>query len=188
MDWKDIAGAVAKSAPILGALLSATPAGAVISAAGALIGSALGVEATPDAIGAQIAANPEALVKLREIEANRAVELQRLLVESERNRIAADTAEIQAAALDRADARQMQIATHSMTPALLSFLITFGFFGVLGFMLGSSWKPTDNPTLLLLVGSLSASWGAVVAYHFGTSAGSARKDVLFAERRRTERE
>ena len=68
MDWKEIAGTVAKSAPILGALLSATPAGAVISAAGALIGSVLGVEATPDAIGAQIAANPEALVKLREIE------------------------------------------------------------------------------------------------------------------------
>ena len=185
MEWRELGQAVAKGAPLLGALLSATPAGAVISAAGALIGSALGVDATPEAIVAQIAANPEAFVRLREIESANAIELQRLLVQLEAQRTAAATAELQTAAADRADARALQTQTNSRMPAVLSVSVTLGYFSVLGYMLTSTtWKASDNPTLLLLLGSLATAWGAVMNFHFGTSAGSARKDALIAGDRR----
>jgi hypothetical protein len=183
MDWRSIGAEVAKAAPILGALLSATPAGAVISGAGALIASVLGVEPTPGAINAALA-DPASLVRLREIEARHAEELQRLVMQAEANRIAADTAELQTAAADRADARDLAAKTNSNAPAILAMVITGGFFGVLSFMIGTNWTPTDNPSLLLLMGALSTSWGSVVNYFFGTSAGSARKDLVIAAGRR----
>lgn len=42
--------------------------------------------------------------------------------------------------------------------------------------------PGAREPLLLLTGSLSAAFGAVVAYWFGTTAGSADKTTLLAQR------
>ena len=92
MDWKDIAKTVGAAAPMLGTLL-AGPAGAGV---GAIIASVLGVEATPSDVSQAIAVNPEAAVKLKEIEKERQVELQTLVVQAEGNRLAAETAAIQA--------------------------------------------------------------------------------------------
>lgn len=41
-------------------------------------------------------------------------------------------------------------------------------------------KPGAKEPLLLLIGSLSAAFGAVVNWWFGSSSGSARKDELIA--------
>jgi len=92
MNWKDIAGAVGSAAPILGTLIGG-PAGAAI---GGLVSSALGCANTPDAVQTALATNPDAAVKLAQIEKDKAVELQTLLVQAEGNRLAADTASLQA--------------------------------------------------------------------------------------------
>lgn len=42
-------------------------------------------------------------------------------------------------------------------------------------------KPAAREPLLLLIGSLSAAFGAFVNFAFGSSAGSARKDELLAQ-------
>jgi hypothetical protein len=68
----------------------------------------------------------------------------------------------------------------SFVPAILAVTVTMGFFGIMGLMLGGIWKPTDNPSLLILLGSLGSSWGAIVSFYFGSSAGSAHKDELLA--------
>lgn len=74
MEWKDIAGAVGKAAPILGTLLGG-PAGAAI---GGIVASALGTDNTPDAVSQALAVNPDAAVKLRQIEADQRTKLQEL--------------------------------------------------------------------------------------------------------------
>jgi hypothetical protein len=88
MEWKTIAQMVGAAAPMLGGLL-AGPAG---SAIGSVVASALGVGATPDAVLEALKSSPDAAVKLREIEASQSVQLQSLLVRSEENRLAAETA------------------------------------------------------------------------------------------------
>ena len=88
---------------------------------------------------------------------------------------------------DRKDARAMQVAVRSRVPAVLAILITLGFFAVLAAMLFNIWQPSDNQALLILLGSLGTSWGAVVNYYFGSSAGSARKDELLAQAPAVER-
>lgn len=73
MDWKDLASIVGKAAPILGTLLGGPAGGAV----GGLIASALGTGNDPAEVSAALA-NPDAVIKLREIESRRQVELQSL--------------------------------------------------------------------------------------------------------------
>jgi uncharacterized membrane protein YeaQ/YmgE (transglycosylase-associated protein family) len=56
-----------------------------------------------------------------------------------------------------------------------------GFFGILIGMLAGKLTTTENQALLLLLGALSAAWGAVVNYFFGSSADSGRKTELIAQ-------
>ena len=77
---------------------------------------------------------------------------------------------------DRKSARDMQINTKSIIPAILAIGVTIGFFTILiGLM-------TDNVTksdaLLLMLGSLGTAWTAIVSFYFGSSASSQNKDEL----------
>lgn len=90
MNWSSIAEKVGKYAPLLGGLLGGPAGGAV----GTIISAALGTENSPDAVDAMLTANPDAVVKLRDIERQRQVELQTLSVTAEGNRLASETAAI----------------------------------------------------------------------------------------------
>ncbi len=75
-------------------------------------------------------------------------------------------------------AREMQTVTKSSTPAVLSYVITGGFFGILGYMLSDAYVSSEP--LLVMLGSLGTAWVAVVNFWFGSSNGSQAKDVLLA--------
>lgn len=77
-------------------------------------------------------------------------------------------------------ARQMQISTHSSTPTVLTYMITLGFFGILGWMLADP-HVIDSPPLMIMLGSLGTAWTGAVSFWFGTTAGAARKDQLLAQ-------
>lgn len=81
---------------------------------------------------------------------------------------------------DHDSARQMQISTHSTTPAVLTYMITCGFFGVLGWMLYDP-NVVNSPPLLIMLGSLGTAWTAACAFWFGTTYGSGRKNVMLAQ-------
>ena len=88
MDWKDIAKEVADLSPVLGGLLGG-PAGAAI---GSLVASTLGTANDPSAVSLALKINPDAAVKLRQIESEQTTRLQELTVTSENNRLVAETA------------------------------------------------------------------------------------------------
>ena len=78
---------------------------------------------------------------------------------------------------DRKSARAMQVETKSSVPAVLSYGITIGFFGILGsIMLG--YATDKNEPLLIMLGSLGTAWISVVAFWFGSTNGSQRKDQM----------
>lgn len=171
MDWKDLASIVGKAAPILGTLLGGPAGGAV----GGLIASALGTGNDPAEVSAALA-NPDAAIKLREIESRRQVELQSLAVEMAKAELVASTA-------DRASAREREAKTgDTFTPRSLALLVTLGFFGVLGYLLAAGKPAQGGDALLVMLGSLGAAWTAIVAYYFGSSAGSAAKTEILGKR------
>jgi hypothetical protein len=123
MNWKDIAGAVGKAAPLLGTLLGGPAGGAI----GALVAKGLGTDNDPSAV-ASVLANPDAIVKLKQIEADQAVELQKLVVQSAQNDLTAETAQLQAInstmqTEDKAD----HWPTYSWRPAI-GFAVAFCLF------------------------------------------------------------
>lgn len=80
---------------------------------------------------------------------------------------------------DKDSARQMQIQTHSSTPTVLTYMVTVGFFGILGWML---YDPhvIDSPPLMIMLGSLGTAWTGCISYWFGTTQGSIAKTNLLA--------
>jgi hypothetical protein len=76
-------------------------------------------------------------------------------------------------------AREMQISTQSSTPAIMSYIITVGFFSILGFMM-SDYYVSSEP-LLVMLGSLGTAWIAAVNFWFGSSRSSQAKDVLLSQ-------
>jgi uncharacterized membrane protein YeaQ/YmgE (transglycosylase-associated protein family) len=168
MDWKDIAETVGKAAPILGTLLGG-PAGAAV---GSIIASALGTGNSADDVSTAIAADPASLVKLREIEASKTVRLQELATDMAKHDLAV-------AAADRDSARQREAKTgDTLTPRSLALLVTAGFFGVLAQLLIVGKPEQGGDALLVMLGALGGAWGSVIAYYFGSSAGSAAKTEL----------
>lgn len=92
MNWSDLKSALGASAPLLGSLIGG-PAGATI---GAMIASALGVPASPEAVSQAVINNPDCAVCLRQIEAEQSVRLQELASDQARAELAAETARLQA--------------------------------------------------------------------------------------------
>lgn len=83
------------------------------------------------------------------------------------------------AAADRGSARDMQIVTNSNMPAVLTIMVTLGFFGVLGWMMYDD-SVINSPPLLIMLGSLGTAWTSCVAFWVGTTASSGKKDQMLA--------
>lgn len=159
---------VAKYAPLVANCLPIPGAGAIVQ----LIASAFGGTPTDTTnLANLIQKDPDAAVKLKEIEINSQVQLQQLLV----NKAISDA---QIAAADRADARKMQETNKSYMPSFLSMMILIGFFIIL-FCLAKYVIPADNANIVyMLVGGINSSLGAVIAYWLGTTSSSKDKDAM----------
>jgi hypothetical protein len=161
----------ASLAPIPGAPLIGMAAKALSA------GLSTDVKPTADAISTAITtamANPDQLATLKKIDDDFAIQMRQLGIQE-----ITDLEKITAA--DRADAREREMTIKDKIPAILAILITVGFFGVLTYMLLKPIPPTGHDAMLLMLGSLSTAWAAVVGYYFGSSAGSAQKTDLLAQ-------
>jgi hypothetical protein len=138
--------------------------------------NALGVgEKTTDALKAAIGgATPEQMLALKQADHAFALQMQALGFKqvTDLEAIAAD---------DRKDSRAMQIARPSQVPALLSVLVTTGYFAILVGMMTGTLRVSDSQALLIMLGSLGTAWGGVMAFWFGTTANSTRKTELIAQ-------
>lgn len=167
-DWKSL---VKNVAPMLGTALGG-PLGGI---AGKLLAGALGgdpTKATPDDL-AKLVQNvtPEQLQALKQAE--QAFTLQM----TERNINSVKDLE-QIAAGDRDSARNREIQVKDHTPAIGFYLITSGFFGLLGMMLFRDIPEANKAVLYTMVGSLGAAWLACVSYYYGTTRSSGMKDQM----------
>lgn len=172
MDIKDFAKQIAAiGLPLLGAALP-LPGGAVLgSALAAYIGAP---DSTPDAILAHLTQNADAVAKAREFEFTHQETLLRINTDAEISalKIAAD---------DRASARDMQKLVKDDTPRNLAYLITFGFFGLLGAMIFLPIPKDSEQMINMMTGSLGTVWLMAMTFYYGTTQQSARKTELMAQ-------
>jgi hypothetical protein len=153
-------------APTVATALGGPLAGMAISA----VSKAIGVD--EDKVGDlikdnKLTAEQIAQVKLAEIELQK--QAQELGLNFEK--LAVD---------DRKSAREMQAATRSIVPPALAAIVTVGFFGILVMMLLGK-VDSNNPAILMMLGSLGTAWTGIIAYYFGSSAGSQAKTDLLSK-------
>jgi len=161
MDW------LKQIAPTIATALGGPLAGMAVAA----ISKAIGVD--PDKVGDLISGNKLsadqiAQVKIAEIELQK--QAQELGLNFEKLEVE-----------DRKSARDMQATTRSMMPPLLAGLVTVGFFSIMVMMFFNKID-SGNPAILMMLGSLGTAWTGIIAYYFGSSAGSQAKTDLLSKK------
>ena len=161
MDW------LKQIAPTIATAMGGPLAGMAVSA----ISKAIGVD--PEKVGDLISSNKLtadqiAQVKLAEIELQK--QAQELGLNFEKLEVE-----------DRKSARDMQSATRSMMPPILAAAVTLGFFSIMVMMFFQKID-SNNPAILMMLGSLGTAWTGIIAYYFGSSVGSQAKTDLLSKR------
>ncbi|QSM00587.1 TMhelix containing protein [Oceanospirillum phage vB_OliS_GJ44] len=164
MKWSDITGLIGKAAPMLGGVIGG-PAGAAV---GSMVASALGVEDTPDAVAQAIKNDPDAMLKLKQLEADEAENLRKYQFNV-----------LDAELKDKQSAREAH--KHNHMPAVICVALTF-LVGAGAYLLFSVVIPEGNKEIAyLLFGTLLAKWGDSIAYWVGTTRSSAEKTKMIKQ-------
>jgi hypothetical protein len=161
MDW------LKQIAPTIATAMGGPLAGMAVSA----ISKAIGVD--PEKVGDLISSNKLtadqiAQVKIAEIELQK--QAQELGLNFEKLEVE-----------DRKSARDMQSKTRSLMPPILAGTVTVGFFGIMVMMFIGK-VDSSNPAILMMLGSLGTAWTGIIAYYFGSSAGSQAKTDLLSKK------
>jgi hypothetical protein len=149
-------------APTIATALGGPLAGLAVDA----VSKAIGID--PKEVNKTIAdgkLNADQIAKIKEAELAMAARAQELGLDFAK--LAVD---------DRKSAREMQTATQSWIPGTMAIVVTVGFFGILIGLMTEHFKTSD--ALMLMLGSLGTAWTGIIAFYFGSSAGSQKKDEL----------
>ncbi len=178
MKWSDILPALAKLAPTIAAAAGGPLAGTAVNA----IETALGMNKSSNELGqrqddlaAAIAgATPDQLLALKKADNDFQVQMAEL---GFKDAEAIKMLEVQ----DRDSAREREVNIKDWTPRALAGGVTAGFFAVLLYMMTHDVPITTKDVLNIMLGSLGTAWVSIIAYYFGSSAGSSEKTRLLAK-------
>lgn len=168
MDFGSILRTVA---PWIGTAISGPLGGMAVTAAADALGLS---DKTEAAIKTAIAgATPEQMLALKQADNDFAAKMQALGFENLETMTRLENE-------DRADARHREIETKDLTPKILAYAITAGFFGMLLAMMFNAIPDANRDILNIMLGALGSTWASVTAYFFGSTKGSAEKTRLIA--------
>lgn len=175
-DIKNLVKAVSKGAPIIGSLIGG-PAGGAAGTALAMLAKVFGGDPDkPEEILQAIQQDPEAMIKLREIEARHEEELTKLALQSE-------IAHLQ----DRQSAREREVQITKATGKkdynlyVTAWAVLIGFFILTGVLMFYPLPEGSSQAVYMLFGALAGGFGTVLQYFFGSSKGSNDKTKLLTE-------
>lgn len=175
--FSDLLQTIGKYSPLIASVLPIPGAGLI----GQVLASAFGGDIKkPDELNHLIKSDPNAGIKLAEIQAHLQIELEKLAVThaeitqlAQKNALDAESANIESDRLDRQNARELAKGSHM--PSVVTIIIIFGFMVVIAAIMANPPNPESN-ILYLLFGTLSSAFTAAVSYWLGSSAGSKQKD------------
>ena len=171
MDWSSVKKTLGTLAPTIGTVLGG-PLGGI---AGAALSQVLGVDASdPGAVSAALAgATPDQLLALKKADQDFQVKMAQLGYDSEEKLQQLDVD-------DRKSARDMAMSTKTNTPAVLTYLITVGFFGLLLLMVFKAVPADSKDIINIMIGSLGTAWVSSITYWFGSTHNSMAKTQMLA--------
>ena len=174
MDWSKVKSAVGTFAPWIAGTLGTPAAGAAVQALCNVFGIS-GDQKSPDNLLQAInGATPEQLLALKEADNKHSEFMAQLGFKN------IEDLE-QLATSDRDSARRREEVVKDRTPRNLAYLLTIGFFGLLGTLIfGPDLKPGAMDIVKIMTGSLGTAWITMIAYYYGTSAAHDNASGLMA--------
>ena len=163
MDLSKIGNLLGQIAPTIATALGGPLAGLAVKTLSEAMFGHQDAEAS-EVSAALMNATPEQLQRLKEIDVSFKVQMKELDIDLEK-----------IAAGDRDSARNMQMHTNDWIPRAMAVMVTFGFFGILTWLLTKGVPPTGSETLIYMLGALGTAWTGIVQFYFGSSAGSKAK-------------
>jgi len=173
MNWKSIVKSIA---PAIGSALGGPLGGAALTALSQALlpeDKQAELQGKPKQIEqaieqAVLGASPEVLAKIKEADRDFEQKLAELGIDLERIHQA-----------DRESARQREIATGSKATPILAGLVIGGFLGMVAYLLTKGTPQGVSAGLIgTVIGYVSAKADQAVSYYFGSSSGSAEKNLL----------
>lgn len=183
MNWSDIGNVVGKAAPLVGTLLGG-PAGAAV---GAMVANALNVPNDPEAVNSVLLGNPDALVKIQELQINAKVQLQQLTVTAAENELKYANAQYDAEAADRDSARKLAALQPSdrVRPTITFIMLGGSIFIIVAVMTGWALDVITNVTAALTVGNVMGSWFMMtkecLGFWFGMTKESQKQSAVITD-------
>lgn len=166
--FSSIVKTIAPFAETLATALGSPIAGAAVK----VIADSLGCGNKPDQIVEAVKSiDTDAILKLKQADQEFKEKMVQFGIDLEK--IAAD---------DRDSARKREIATGDWTPRVLAGLIVVCYFIVQYFLLTHVIPAEMGNIVMRSLGVLDTSLGLVLGYYFGSSAGSAEKNKLLADK------
>lgn len=183
MNWADVGRIIGAAAPTVGTLLGG-PAGAAV---GALVSSALNTANDPEAVSAILTTNPDAMVKVQELQTNAKVQLQQLAVTAENNRLQAEANQYAAEAADRDSARKLAAAQPRdfIRPVVTALILLGTLLIIAAVFMGWNKEILTDPTASLTVGTVIGLWFGelkqVMGFWFGMTKESQKQNAAITE-------
>ena len=174
MDFKKLGKKLAgEGLPLIATAFGGPAAGSVAK----MVTNALGLseDASEDEIIQHMESNPDAVIKLKELQLNHEAELKRLGIK-----------ESEMYLIDTQDARKAQIEREKQTGKtdinlyVLAWVNVIGFFAVVIVLMFADIEGEANNILYMLLGVLATCFAKVNSYFFGSSQGSKDKTAMLA--------
>ena len=163
-------------APTVGTLLGG-PAGAAV---GALVSTALGTNNDPDSVNAALAADPNLVYKLKELQENNSAELQKLMITAAADQYAAEAA-------DRDSARKLAAAQpNDLIRPIITGVLLVGALAILiciftGLALPALQNPVAASTVSLLIGLWMSELKQSLGFYFGMTKESQKQAAAITD-------
>lgn len=183
MNWSDIGNIIGKSAPVVGTLIGG-PAGAAV---GALVANVLGVRNDPESVNAALATDPDAMVRIQELQVNAKVELQRIAAQVTMQVIQAEGAQYVAEAADRDSARKLaaQQPRDFVRPIITFIMLAGSLFIVAAIILGLATETLKDPTVAVSAGTILGIWLSMTkecnGFWFGMTKESQKQNAIVTD-------
>lgn len=177
MSWDKVKEVLGSSAPIIGGLIGG-PLGAGV---GTIVSNVLGVENNPNAVLAELTADPEAVLKLKQYELDHKIKLEEiqiraLEIEQERFKTSHETYSKNSSMADKI---AVQVIRWNL-PVI--FLLVAGNLWIVDrFKEDATLIAIASNIIGIAIGKLFGERQAVVNFFFGSSIGSKEKDTQIAK-------
>ena len=155
--WNTVKSLLGGAAPLVGGLLGG-PAGASV---GSLIASALGVEDTPEAIATELKNNPDALLKIKQLESDERIALRELSLKE----MALNIDKHKANLADVSDAR-VQHKGNNM-PSILTLVLAVMVAGIFAALFFAKPPEGYDQVIIMMAGAVVGAFGTAVAFWMG---------------------